>query len=83
MTLRTPTVESTPFYRSVQTEDDFSYCVFASQRMIDEINLLPPESRHYYMDGTFKVVPYGASKHLLIIHVEFCGKVYQFYLSLS
>lgn len=75
MTTGTPQCESTPFFRGVIIEEEFAYCVFASQRIIDEINQLPPENRHYYMDGTFKVVPFGRFNQLLIIYFEFFHKV--------
>lgn len=75
MTISTPTTESTPFFRGVIVEHDFAYCIFASQRIIDEINHLPEESRHYFMDGTFKVVPFGKFNQLLIIYIEFFQKV--------
>lgn len=78
MTKRTPTEKSTTFFRTVQIEDDFAYCVFASQRIIDEIVKLPQERRHYYMDGTFKVVLYGDFSQLLIIYAEFFQKVRSF-----
>lgn len=71
----TVTDQMTPFFRTVQIEDDFAYCVFASQRIINEIELLPEDSRHFYMDGTFKVVPYGSFNQLLIIYAEFFQKV--------
>lgn len=73
--IHTATDESIPFYRCVQIEDEFAYCVFASERIINEIKKMPAERRHYYMDGTFKVVPYGAFNQLLIIYVEFFQKV--------
>lgn len=71
----TATDEITPFFRSVQIEQDFAYCVFASQPIINEIDMLPEDSRHFYMDGTFKVVPYGNFNQLLIIYAEFFQKV--------
>lgn len=75
MTLATPLAESTQFYRGVIIEQNFAYCIFAFQRIISEIEQIAPERRHYYMDGTFKVVPFGAFNQLLIIYIEFFGKV--------
>lgn len=69
--------ESTPFYRTCFNSPSFSYCVFASQRIIDSIQShLPPNQRDYYLDGTFKVVPFGEFNQLVIIHVEFYNKVF-------
>lgn len=72
--------EPIPFYRCVSIEQEFAYCIFASQRIIDEIAKLPEERRHYYMDGTFKVVPFGDFNQLLIIYAEFFQKVKFFVL---
>lgn len=71
----TLTEAATPFYRGVVCEDNFAYCIFASEHIIKQIKDIPAERRHYYMDGTFKVVPFGAFNQLLIIYIEFFGKV--------
>lgn len=78
MTQATPTHPSSAFFRDVVVERDFAYCIFASQQIIDEIEQLAPERRNYYMDGTFKVVPYCSFNQLLIIYCEFFQKVYIF-----
>lgn len=77
MTKTIGNVESTPFYRTCFTSPSFSYCVFASQRIIDVIQShLPPNQRDYYLDGTFKVVPFGEFNQLIIVHIEFYSKVF-------
>lgn len=68
-------VPSTPFYRKLYSERQFAYCVFASQGIIDHMNTLPSERRDFFMDGTFRVVPYGAFNQLLVVHVAFLEKV--------
>lgn len=75
-TKATASDEPTPFYRCVVIEQQFAYCIFASQRIIKEISKLPEGCRNYYMDGTFKVVPSGQFNQLLIIYAEFFQKVY-------
>lgn len=79
--------ESTSFYDTCFTSPSFSYCVLASQRIIDAIQShLPPSQCDYYLDGTFKVVPLGEFNQLVIIHIAFYNKVFlslSFSLSLS
>lgn len=72
--------EPTPFFRMVHTQTEFSYAIFASQPIIDEVNAIPQERRHFYLDGTFKVVPYGDFNQLLVVHAEFYGKVIAWHL---
>lgn len=68
--------ESMPFFRKVHIDEDFAYAIFASQPIIDEVLKLDEERRHFYLDGTFKVVPYGQFSQLLVIYAEFFEKVY-------
>lgn len=49
--------------------DDFSYCIFSSKKIIQLIQSKTGiNDRHYLIDATFKVVPYGPFTQLLIIH---------------
>lgn len=75
MTLESGGIKGTPFFRKVVSEPGFAYCIFASQFIIDRIATLPPDDRHFLMDGTFRVVPYGDFYQLLVIHVKFIEKV--------
>lgn len=68
-------IESTPFYRKEHSEKGFAYCIFASQSIINRVVELPQDRRHFFMDGTFRVVPYGEFKQLLVIHISFFEKV--------
>lgn len=53
-----------------------SYCIFSSKRNIELMNEhIPIERRHILMDATFKVVPRGPFKQLLIIYVAYLKKV--------
>lgn len=65
-----------PFYRMVYNSTAFSYCIFASESVIRNINSnIAIERRNYLMDATFKVVPFGEFKQLLIIHIEYMETV--------
>lgn len=49
---------------------DFSYCIFSSKKIMQLIEeKIDVKDRHYFIDGTFKVVPYGCFTQLLVIHV--------------
>lgn len=67
---------ATDFFRGVHVGDEFSYAVFASQRIIEliEHNIVVPR-RKYLMDATFKICPYGEFKQLLVIHIEYIESV--------
>lgn len=58
---------------------DFSYCIFSSKKMIQQIEqYIDVSDREFYIDGTFKVVPYGCFTQLLIIHVGKFDTVHPF-----
>lgn len=58
---------------------DFSYCIFSSKKIMQHIEQsTKPNERRYLIDGTFKVVPFGSFKQLLIIHFARFGTVYPF-----
>lgn len=49
---------------------DFSYCIFSSKKIIQEIEkTVDVKDREYFIDGTFQVVPFGCFSQLLIIHI--------------
>lgn len=74
-TINAGDLPSTVFYRKLHSETQFAYCIFASQAIVDRINELPKDRRHFFMDATFRVVPYGEFNQLLVIHVSFLEKV--------
>lgn len=58
---------------------DFQYCIFSSKKIIKEIeDTIDVEDREYFIDGTFKVVPYGCFSQLLIIHIGKFDTVHPF-----
>lgn len=61
--------EKNQFYRTTHVGDEFSYSLFASQRIIDLIDKYPVEKRRFMMDATFKIVPKMFSQ-LLVIYFE-------------
>lgn len=63
-------------YKGTIVEEYGTATFFASElvmQMIDEN--IPKKKRRYLMDATFKIVPVGCFKQLLIIYVEYIGKV--------
>lgn len=78
MTVNAGGVESSAFYRKVYSEPQFAYCVFASESIINRVAELPDERRHFHMDATFRVVPYGEFNQLLVIYASFFEKKKRF-----
>lgn len=59
--------------------NDFSYCIFSSKKIIRMIEeKMDVKDRHYFIDGTFKVVPFGCFTQLLVIHVGKFDTVHPF-----
>lgn len=71
-------VEASLFYRKTYSEAQFAYCIFASQYIADRVAELEPARRHFFMDATFRVVPYGDFSQLLVIHASFFEKTIPF-----
>lgn len=64
------------FFRKVHVSDEFAYAVFASQNIVELImKYIPEHRRKYLMDATFRIVPYGEFKQLLVIHIEYIEMV--------
>lgn len=58
---------------------DFSYCVFTSKKIyFNYVKKLDVKNRHFLIDGTFKVVPFGCFNQLLVIHVQKFETVHPF-----
>lgn len=66
-----------PFYRGTVIEMDFGFSVFASENIIEKLPEF--ESKQFFMDGTFRVVPNGCFGQLVVIHAEYKGHVRQSY----
>ena len=61
-----------PFFKACIKEPDFAYCIFSSEKIINIIKeYIPPSKRKYLVDATFKIVPQGCFKQLLILHVDY------------
>lgn len=64
------------FYNGCFENKSFSYCVFSSMTTIKLIEKhVIRENLTILMDGTFKIVPLGCFKQILIIYAEYSGKV--------
>lgn len=64
--------EHLPFFKACIQKDDFEYCIFSSDKIINLIQeFIPPGKRMYLVDATFKIVPQGCFKQLLIIHINY------------
>lgn len=63
------------FYVGTKIAADYGFVVFKSQYVVDFINeSIPPESRHYVMDGTFDSLP-KEFYQLIIIAIEYQNEV--------
>lgn len=59
-------------YINTIEEESVAFTLFASFQIMSLIeNHIPPEKRHYSMDGTFDIVPLKCFYQLLIIHIEY------------
>lgn len=59
------------FFKHAFGCEDYSFCVFASDNIIDAItNNVPIANRKLYADGTFKITPDGVFKQVLIVFGE-------------
>lgn len=66
----------TNFFKHAFECADFSYCIFASDDVIDAaLSNVDVGDRKIYMDGTFRVCPMGKFQQLLIIYVNIFGQV--------
>lgn len=70
--------EDLPFFNGAIETKDFSYCVFSSRKSIELIEkYIPVPERHILMDGTFRIVPVGPFKQLLILYIRNQKKVFK------
>lgn len=70
------TLSGNAFYKTAYSCTDFSYCVFASDDIIEMIkDRIPIENRQFLMDATFKICPFGLFKQILIIYVSYLETV--------
>lgn len=65
-------MENTAFFKACIEEDGISYCIFSSEKICSLITEnIPLEKRMYLIDGTFKIVPQGCFKQLLIVYINY------------
>lgn len=66
------TVSGKHFFRHGYSCEQFSYCIFASEEIIELFQTaIPIERRHFLMDATFKICPFGRFNQILIIYVSY------------
>lgn len=64
------------FFTACIADEMYTFCLFSSLKMIDLIKEnIPPAKRQYLMDATFKIVPHGCFKQLLVIYIEYFEEV--------
>lgn len=60
------------FFKTAFQCDEFSYCLFASDTIVDRVsNRIPVDQRVFLMDATFKIVPFGQFNQILIIYAAY------------
>lgn len=81
-TLQTVDIDNNPlpkkytFFDIAIEKSTHSFCVFSSKATIELINQhIPLEERHILMDATFRIVPIGPFKQLLILYIRRHRKV--------
>lgn len=62
------------YYKHTQNERDFAFTIFYSQKMIDRMKRIS-DSREILIDATFRVVPKGPYKQLLIFYMAYKNNV--------
>lgn len=66
-----------PFFKTAYECSLFSYCIFASDEIIEMYeDKIPLERRDFLMDATFKVCPFGPFNQLLIVYISYLEKVF-------
>lgn len=70
------------FFKHAFEIEDYSFCLFASDDVIDIMNAIPVDERTLFCDGTFKICPYGPFKQLLILSIDICGQVYIIFITM-
>ncbi|XP_062141719.1 uncharacterized protein LOC133849565 [Drosophila sulfurigaster albostrigata] len=67
------------FFKKLYASSSFAYCVFASDKVITLMQAnIEEQNRHFLIDATFKVCPFGDFKQLLLIYVKHMQKITPF-----
>lgn len=82
MTLRDENEATTPLFKHAFECEAYSFCVFASDDIINIIKAKIPAERNFFLDGTFKICPNGIFKQLLVISVDISSQVCLFEFSI-
>ncbi|XP_046806265.1 uncharacterized protein LOC124419747 isoform X2 [Lucilia cuprina] len=71
------------FFTAAIDGESYSFCLFSSLKSIDLIKEnIPPTKRTYLIDATFKIVPHGCFKQLLIIYIEYFEEIFPIFFVL-
>lgn len=69
------------FFKTAYECAAFSYCVFASDDIIERFQeRIPKDRRHFLMDATFKICPFGVFNQILIIYVSYVDRVCGYFI---
>lgn len=71
-------LQSTEFFKTAYECKAFSYCVFASENILNAVKKMPVHKRRFMMDATFKIVPFGMYNQFLVIYIEHLGETTPF-----
>ncbi len=64
------------FYTAAIEENDYGYCVFVSDAIIEIIEkYITIENRNYVIDATYKISYIGNFRDLIVIGLDFNGNV--------
>lgn len=68
------------FYNGVQIEENFSNCIFSSEKSIQLIeDFVEKKDQFFLMDGTFRITPRGTFQQVLILYAAFGIKVFSIF----
>lgn len=75
-----PKTESSIFFRTAFECEEYSFCIFAAEDVIETIKAkTEADNRTLFADGTFKVCPNGQFSQLLIIFADIYGHVSEYF----
>ncbi|XP_073848252.1 uncharacterized protein [Musca autumnalis] len=73
-----------PFYTACIVEDEFTYCIFTSQKSLNLIvDNVTDNQRKWLIDGTFSIVPSGCFTQMLVIYIEYCDHIFPIFFVLT
>lgn len=70
------TASGKTFYKTAFSCEQFSYCIFASDDIIEMYQQrVPVDRRDFLMDATFKICPFGVFNQILVIYISYLEMV--------